>query len=284
MKHFIPQLNIDNARAEYYKSHDGTTMHDFNLGFSYYSPAYVITNEDIRWVSGLTANDSKRVLTTTGSGDQAMFYAMRGAEKIDTFDISFCAKAIMDIKSSAIKKLSRAEYVQLLENLHNAKRISDVPGISNILNDIPSNSAYFIRQMDEYDIFGNGLSPKSYAENLPSDTEYDAMREQINHPFKFIWTDIKSLHMHLVGEYDVINLSNIFEYLNESQIHQILASLRTHIRPGGTIIAQTGSWGIARKNNAYYNASQKFKRWAKIGYIRKDKTNSEKVSVLQRIR
>ena len=112
------------------------------------------------------------------------------------------------------------------------------------------------------------------------------MRDKIHEPFKFIWSDIKSLHTHLIGEYDTINLSNIFEYMTPQQIHQTLASLRNHVRPGGTIIAQTGNWGIAHKITAYRDAVKKFKRWARIGCIRKDKTNinSEMIVILQRTR
>ncbi len=112
------------------------------------------------------------------------------------------------------------------------------------------------------------------------------MRNKIHEPFKFIWSDIKSLHTHLTDEYDTINLSNIFEYMTPQQIHQTLASLRNHVRPGGTIIAQTGNWGIAHKITAYRDAVKKFKRWARIGCIRKDKTNinSEMIVILQRTR
>ena len=124
MKFAKPILNADNARAEYIKSDNGDSFHNSLLGFSHYSPSYVLTNEDIRWVSGLTQNKGPRVLTVAASGDHPMFYAMRGATNIDTFDISFCAKVAMDIKTAAIQKLSRDEYVQLLNDMHQAQRIA----------------------------------------------------------------------------------------------------------------------------------------------------------------
>ena len=223
MKFAKPILNADNARAEYIKSDNGDSFHNSLLGFSHYSPSYVLTNEDIRWVSGLTQNKGPRVLTVAASGDHPMFYAMRGATNIDTFDISFCAKVAMDIKTAAIQKLSRDEYVQLLNDMHQAQRI---------------------------------------------------------------WSDIKSLHTNLTDEYDVINLSNIFEYMTPQQIHQTLAALRNHVRPGGAIIAQTGNWGINRNARAYCDAAKKFKRWARVGYCKKEKdnANSEMIAVVQRTR
>lgn len=286
MKYYTPVLNIKNAQSEYINGEKSGNFYNPTLGFSYYSPSYVLTNEDIRWVSNLTNGNGKRVLTVAASGDHPMFYAMRGATDIDTFDISFCAKVAMDIKTAAIKKLSRDQYIQLLDNMHNAKDMSQIPYITELMPNIPQNSAYFIQQMNNYPIFSNGLNPSSYQEIIPTDAEYDQMRNAVQKPFKFIWTDIKSLHTHLLHEYDIINLSNIFEYMTPQQIHQTLAALRCHVRRGGTIIAQTGSWGIHRNNRAYYDASQKFKRWARVGYIRQDKNkaNSEMIVILQRTR
>lgn len=286
MKYTRPNLNIDNARAEYIIGQDGTAFYNQILCFSNYSPSYVVTNEDIRWVSELTKNDGPRVLTVAASGDHPMFYAMHGAKNIDTFDLSFCAKVAMDIKTAALKKLSRAEYIQLLSDMHTANRVSDIKQIGTLIDDIPQNSAYFIKKMAAYPIFSNGLHPSYYEDIIPTDDEYAAMRDTIRGPFNFIWSDIKSLHTHLVDEYDTINLSNIFEYMPPQQIHQTLASLRNHIRPGGTIIAQTGSWGISRKISAYCDAVKKFKRWARIGCLRKDNTNanSEAIAILQRTR
>lgn len=286
MKYYTPVLNIKNAQSEYINGEKSGNFYNPTLGFSYYSPSYVLTNEDIRWVSNLTNGNGKHVLTVAASGDHPMFYAMRGATDIDTFDISFCAKVAMDIKTAAIKKLSRDQYIQLLDNMHNAKDMSQIPYITELMPNIPQNSAYFIQQMNNYPIFSNGLNPSSYQEIIPTDAEYNQMRNAVQKPFKFIWTDIKSLHTHLLHEYDIINLSNIFEYMTPQQIHQTLAALRCHVRRGGTIIAQTGSWGIHRNNRAYYDASQKFKRWARVGYIRQDKNkaNSEMIVILQRTR
>ena len=286
MKHETPFLNVNDAKKEYIKSDSCDCFHDPRRGFSYYSPSYVLTNEDIRWIAGLTKQNAHRVLTTAGSGDQPMFYAMNGAEIVDTFDISFCAKAAMDIKSAAIKKLTRDEYISMIFDMHNKDKVSDIHKISDIATDIPQNSAYFIKEMDEYPIFSNGLSPESYKEILPTEEEFAQMKKTVSAPFKFIWTDINSLHSHLLQEYDVINLSNILEYMTPEQISKTLVSLRNYVRPQGYIIAQTGSWGIHRNKKAFYNASQKFKRWAKIGLLQqnKKKVNSEMIVVLQRIR
>lgn len=278
-------LDINKAQDEYTITDNGV-FHNIAKGFSHYSPAYVLTNEDIRWVSGLTKSDANKVLTVAGSGDQPMFYAMNGAKTIDTFDISFCAKAAMDIKSAAVKKLSRDEYIKMVFDMHNASKTSNVEGIKKIADDLPANTAYFIKSMDAYPLFSNGVSPEYYEQILPTAEEFEAMKTNISKPFNFIWSDLSSLHKQLIKEYDVINLSNILEYMTPEEISKVLVSLRNYVRPNGYIIAQNGNFGIYRNRKAFYNASQKFKRWAKIGLIKKekDKANSEMIVVLKRTR
>lgn len=299
MKTTYPKLNIAEARAYYHENGQYNEFADLdkdalltpqNLArvkvFSYYSPAYVLSNENLRWVTGLTRDSGRRILTVAASGDQPMFYSINGAEKVDTFDISLCSKAIMDIKTAALQTMSRDEYIAFLSALHSTKDTQNITYMSDILAKIPRDSAQFVRDMRGRRIFGNGLTPENYKLFYPTVQEYKQMRNATTGYFKFIWSDIGSLHTHLTTEYDVINLSNIFEYLDSQQIHNTLASLRNHVRPGGYIIAQTGDWGISKKIPAYRAASQKFKRWAKIGLAAKTTNHAvqEKAIILQRTR
>lgn len=284
MKNIFPTMNLNTAQAAYpVNSRDGR---EYIGQFSFYSPAYVISNENLRWITGLTKNIGQRVLTTTGSGDQPMFYSLNGATHVDTFDISFCAKVIMDIKMAALKTLPREEYIALLDALRKTGDAQSIQKMQDIMHQIPENSANFIRNMRGYKIFTSGWGPNMYKEHLPTDAEYTQMREIVKHPFKFIWTDLSALHTHLIGEYDIINLSNIFEHTDASRISPILASLRNYVRPGGYIIAQSGGMGIHNKRHAYITASEKFKRWARIGMIKENPkmANSEEIVILQRTR
>ena len=299
MKTIYPTLNITEARAHYHENgrynefagiDKNTPLTPQNWArvktFSYYSPAYVLSNENLRWTTGLTRDSGRRVLTVAASGDQPMFYSINGADKIDTFDVSFCSKAIMDIKTAALQTMARDEYIAFLIALHSTKDAQNVTYMSDILAQIPQDSAQFVRDMQGRRIFGNGLTPQDYKMFYPTAQEYKQMRDAANGYFKFIWTDIGSLHTHLTAEYDVINLSNIFEYLGTQQIHNTLASLRNHVRPGGYIIAQTGDWGVSKKIPAYRAASDKFKRWAKIGLANEtaNLATKEKAIILQRTR
>lgn len=246
-----------------------------------YSHAYVVSNENLRYTTALTRHMGRKVLTVAGSGEQPLFYTLNDAEKITTFDISLSARAIMEIKTQAIKSgMSYEQYVQLLTDLHSAPSASQVNGMSDILPKISTHSAYFVRGMDGYRIFGNGPHLENYKKEMISADEYITLQEKLTSHFNFIWSDVATLHTHLNDEYDVINLSNIFEWY-PNLIQSTLQNLHDYIRPGGYILVQTGDIiAISRNTKEYAKASENLKEWAKIGTL----TRNTRVVILQRIR
>lgn len=282
----VRKYNLNEAYATYGKP-------NYQTGTSYikwpgkpldYSPAYVVTNEDLRYTTGLTSDMARRVLTVAGSGDQAMFYTLNGATQVDTFDISYCARAIMEIKVQAIKSgMPYEKYVRLLRDLYAKPSASKVDGMGEILPKISAHCAQFVRNMDGYRIFGNGVRPEYYYDKeLVSKQEYEQLKKQLSKQFKFIWSDVADLHTQLVGEYDVINLSNIFEW-NPNIIQKTLLSLRPHVRVGGYILVHTGPGMSVYKNmEKYQQAADAFKDWAKMGI---NNTKSfDNIVMLERVR
>ncbi|MBQ7290091.1 MAG: class I SAM-dependent methyltransferase [Alphaproteobacteria bacterium] len=277
--------NLDAARAAYGNP-------DYKYGTQYlswpghpldYSHAYVVSNENLRHTTGLTRDMGRRVLTVAGSGEQPLFYTINGATQIDTFDISYCARAIMDIKTQAIRSgMPYEQYKKLLKDLHFAPSASKVSGVSEILPKIPAHSAQFVRGMDGYRIFGNGLNPEYYASEMISETEYKTLQKALRGAFKFIWSDVATLHTQLNGEYDVINLSNIFEW-SPDLIQPTLTNLRNYVRPGGYILVQTGcGMAIGKNMDKFIDVQDALKDWAKIG-INKQERDTQ-VIILERTR
>ncbi|MBQ8368116.1 MAG: class I SAM-dependent methyltransferase [Alphaproteobacteria bacterium] len=277
--------NLDVARAAYgnpdYKS--GTQYLSWPGHPLDYSHAYVVSNENLRHTTGLTRDMGRRVLTVAGSGEQPLFYTINGAIQIDTFDISYCARAIMDIKTQAIRSgMPYEQYKKLLKDLHFAPSASKVSGVSEILPKIPAHSAQFVRGMDGYRIFGNGLNPEYYASEMISETEYKTLQKALRGAFKFIWSDVATLHTQLNGEYDVINLSNIFEW-SPDLIQPTLTNLRNYVRPGGYILVQTGcGMAIGKNMDKFIDVQDALKDWAKIG-INKQERDTQ-VIILERTR
>lgn len=277
--------NLDVARAAYGNP-------DYEYGTQYlawpghpldYSHAYTVSNENLRYTTGLTRSMGRRVLTVAGSGEQPLFYTINGATQIDTFDISYCARAIMDIKTQAIRSgMPYEQYKKLLKDLHFAPSASKVSGVSEILPKIPAHSAQFVRGMDGYRIFGNGLNPEYYASEMISETEYKTLQKALRGAFKFIWSDVATLHTQSNGEYDVINLSNIFEW-SPDLIQPTLTNLRNYVRTGGYILVQTGcGMAIGKNMDKFIDAQDALKDWAKIGINKQDRDTQ--VIILERTR
>lgn len=262
-------------KFDFETARQGFTDSGFYIGtgfgdkFSKYSPAYTVTNENLRTVINATDTKDARVLVNTGSGDTAMFYSIAGAKDIDTFDLSYCAKVIMDLKTAAIHVLSHNEYLNMLDKLHNANGLKSIPHISKIYPLLFDGPRKFLHGMDGCKIFSNGLTPSSYSEYMPTFHEYFAMQETIDKPFKFIWSDICNLHKDLNNEYDIMNFSNIFQYINDAEtITEIINNLKPHLSPSGTMILHT-TWFF--RNFEYKNyavVQEAIKSWAKLGLLK----------------
>lgn len=199
-------------------------------------PAYIISNEDLRWATAQTPN-ATRVLTTAGSGDQALFYHLSGTQHIDTFDITNFANVIQDIKTTAIPMLTRNEYIYTLCKLYNSPDIMQNTHMPKIVKHMPSQSAQMAIQHATSNPFHSGLHIEYYPQNLPTPDEYRKLQATLKSPFNFILGDLSELHTKISGEYDVINLSNIFDkqYTRTEQAN-IIANLIKKLKVGGKII------------------------------------------------
>ena len=199
-------------------------------------PAYTISNENQRWATQVIP-DVKSVLTVAGSGDQALFYRLSGVKVIDTYDITCNARVIQDVKCAMIKHLSLYDYQDLLVRLHR----TDGNALGFLLNDLfhvlPDETLEIIENNKNSMIFGCGLDAGFYPENIPDANEYEKLKKTLKKPFGFIWSDLESLSAKLTRKYDLINISNIFDYVANAQTQvDILNNLSKHLNKGGRIV------------------------------------------------
>lgn len=198
-------------------------------------PAYVISNENQRWATKAVSG-AKRILTVAGSGDQAIFYKLAGATTVDTFDITRNAGAIQDIKYAAIKQLDLIEYKNLLNKLYYSMDVMSVSNMQYLDKFLTEQSRNTIKRNNNSNMFSAGLNINEYPENIPTDTEYMKLKAILNKPFNFISCDLAQLSTKISGKYDMINLSNIFDYCYDAPTQaKILANLSEHLNIGGHI-------------------------------------------------
>lgn len=204
--------------------------------FGAFAPAYTISNENQRWATNAVSN-VQRALTVAGSGDQAIFYRINGAKHIDTFDITNNARVIQDIKFVAIKNLTQQEYYNLIIDLFYSADIKQIPAMRDILPLLPDETMKIINTNGNSNLFGAGLDARHYPENIPSPTEYQKLKSQLQKPFNFVQCDLCDLNAKISGRYDLINISNIFDYCYDGQTQaKILYKLSSNLHIGGYIV------------------------------------------------
>ena len=211
-------------------------MSDNKDVFGGFAPAYTISNEDQRWATSALPNAS-RVLTVAGSGDQALFYHLNGAKQIDTFDKTSNARVIQDIKFTAIKNLSQTEYFNLVIDLFYTPNIKEIPAMKKLMPQLPAETVQIINAPNNKYIFGAGLDATQYPHNIPTINEYARLKKSLKKPFNFICCDLYDLGTQISGTYDLINISNIFDYCYDAQTQcVILHQLAAHLNIGGHVV------------------------------------------------
>ena len=73
---------------------------------------------------------------------------------------------------------------------------------------------------------------------LPTFTEYCKLRKTIVKPYNFFLTNVYKLGKYLEKSYDFVQLSNIFDYITESNYEELLLPLMQHLNPGGKILIE----------------------------------------------
>lgn len=213
-----------------------------------YIPAYTITNEDWRWARKIT-HGAQHVLTVAGSGDQALTYRLGGAKTVDTYDITKCAGIIQEIKTAAIPVIPRDEYYQLLRELRYSTNTLNMVSMDPVTPRLRPQTIDLMRSRIDVINFSRGASVDAYPQNQFTDDEYKHLQQIIRGPFEFFNCDITELNLRTIKKYDLIDISNIFDYGYERRDQiDILARLTKCLMLGGRIISMPQSSNVSYDN------------------------------------
>lgn len=211
--------------------------------FSSNSAMYVSTTENFADYIKKIKVEGKSVLTVTGSGDQLINLALLGAKRVDNFDINQNAYFITQLKLAALQALSYEEFIKFfcvaddlrinymgivaMQNKvgHNPEAF-DFKTYLKIKPYLSEDAAFYWNLLyEEYQYNGCELAnsslfysatKKAMVQNnayLKNGKEYNKARESLpNVEVHFMEHDILNIHT-LPYSYDVILLSNIYEYL-----------------------------------------------------------------------
>lgn len=208
---------------------------------NFYIPAYTVTNEDWRWAREIT-RDATSVLTVAGSGDQALTYRLTGAKTVDTYDITKCAGILQEIKTAAIPIMSRLEYYQLLRELRCCTNALNLASMERVIPRMCPQTIDLMRDKIGAIAFNRGSRVDAFPENLFTDDEYKRLQKIITGSFKFLNCNITNLRHNTTQQYDLIDISNIFDYGYERPVQiKILTQLTQCLTPQGRIISMPQS-------------------------------------------
>ena len=211
--------------------------------FARYAPAYIVTNELLRNHMAFMPKNCNNALTVAASGDHPLYCKLYGAKHVTTFDMTYNAKLVTDIKVAAIQQgLDIQEYRDLLNNLHRGIKPLSVPGMDRIISNLsPDIQTYMInitKAQPKFNLFSAGSpidkTTKKYTLNKE---EYQQIKNLITKPFDFIWSNV--LDLQLTENYDFIHLSNIADYLSFEENAKVLINMLNHTCVNGCIVMQS---------------------------------------------
>lgn len=252
--------------------------------FSVYSRAYINTNEDLHLSMKYIPRNCNMALTVAGSGDHPLFCSLYGAKHVDTFDISYNAKCLMDIKTAALTQLNRTEYSQLLTDLYTCSDIKNVAFMKKISQQLPQMEYKYLCDMKGYFVFRRGeLADLDNAETAGfalTKPEYNKLRKIVKQSYSCKIIDIVDLGHSLTESYDFIHFSNVLDHVSKQYKFKVLRPYLDHVNVGGRIVIQHIE-GSAR-NSSWIPVrdilSSVFWNW------KCTRVDNNKISILERVR
>ncbi len=216
------------------------------IGFNTDTFIYRFTNESIELYKNYLMN-RKKVLSVTASGDQILNSILFGSKEIDSFDVSRFPKYYFELKKAAIETLTRDEFIDFFVGKHLSSLVGFISCYKGLENDkLKEYYSGFNSNMDKdykefwdeiFDIYDinqvfysslffsddchfQALNPYLYDKN------YEKLQKNIkNAKVKHYIGDIRQISGMLNKEYDLVNLSNIINYIDSDEYKDILNNL-----------------------------------------------------------
>ncbi len=197
------------------------------------APLYLYGTEAIGSYYRLLNLKGKSVLTVNGSGDQVLNAYFFGAKKVIGFDLVKNTKYLLDLKMSAIKNLSRLEFLSFFGDIKDLGDF-DYDTYCSLEKDLEKESAEFFQELfKNYNFDGSRLINsddfrkrkefygKLFVVNpfLASDANYRKIRKSLGDvKMKFVKSDIYDIHNVVKEKFDFINLSNVLNYISKDLV------------------------------------------------------------------
>lgn len=230
------------------------------FGQEQYQSIYMFTTENLKGVINTLDIKDKDILTVSSSGDHIFNMLLKGAKSIETYDINLFSKHYFYFKESAIRTLTKEEFICFFfgKNLSFREQRFDEGIYLKILKNIKDSDSKFF-----FDVLGRSIGSKKlfkselflrnyYSKNtyikcndyLKDNDSYKKLQQILDsYDYKFynlnIFDDISIIKN---KKYDIIYLSNILDRIigknkldTAKRIKEVILKLKKYLTANGTL-------------------------------------------------
>ncbi len=223
-------------------------MKPFHSKMTEKSPMYIYATEMVSSYYSCVGLGGKRVLSIVGSGDQIINAYFFGAKEVIGFDINKHAFFILDLKISAVNKLNYHEFLEFFGNnlsdgclsfnlyikLRNSLSLKTRNFFDKIYKDFNNNGKNLIKS--EYFHQRHTIKASAHDINAYLEDEKEYLKCKIimqNKKINFFQSDINDIDTEknkmLKGKFDIINLSNVLNYLTGNTAEDSLLEVLSEV-------------------------------------------------------
>lgn len=234
------------------------------------APMYVYATEMVASYYRRLKLKGKRVLTVAGSGDQVINALFYGAREVTGFDINRNALFMTELKLSAIFILSYQEFLNFFSQTKNGFNhvlyIKIRPSLSKVcqkyfdglykkVGRTGLGTSQYFRNRNEL-IYKNKNNVRQINGYLSDESAYKKTKEILEHEYPIlcvenILTLVKSKKFH-GKKFDVINLSNVPNYLTGRSFGLSEEAILTYFRKLKRLVSKQGTIFFYSYNDSIY--------------------------------
>ena len=186
----------------------------------------------------------KRIITVGSSGDQVLTFAFLGCKDITLMDANPLTPFFVNLKIAAIKALTREEFIVFFkQDIFKENDNSDFMNMrlyGKIRSELDETTKVFWDKLyddkiqDEIFHIYSGVNDNSKPPYLINDEKYEELKAKIDEvKVSFYHADLSTFHENAEGEYDFIDLSNIYTYVSNEKYWNSVANLYQHLSKNG---------------------------------------------------
>ncbi len=219
-----------------------------NNCFGEVDTAFLFTNE---MISGYMKDlEGKSILTVASSGDHYFNALLKGATKVDMFDINYCNKLVIYLKKAGFENLNYDEFCMFfgLYDIHHIFDYDIYKMFHHSLNDeatIYWNYLYELAKHQGYSIYESDIIADyhdHYEEVIEANAyfkeeEFLILKKKLKEipDISFTHADVNELPFLLHENYNSMFLSNIGTYQKNTTFMKTVRKLSKHLKENGEI-------------------------------------------------